>query len=415
MKPAFVLISFFTFVSLASLAQERTIKGMVVNTSDKTIPYATIRLKQAGNGVVSDKTGQFSITINQGLNGDTLIISSLGYMSKELPISEIGSAVGVVIQLEDEYYELDTAAVTVKGLENIVRKAIENMDDNFQLSPYTYPAFFRQYHIENDKCVRLIEAAFDVYDPGYIKTTAATQQEKLKLLALRRSTNYEMNHAQHGDHLQDLIFENCAHYRIGTVLNEKALSKFQFYRDKTEDLESDIKTIHYIYNNPNDEKIKKGTLYLKGESFKIVRIEEQTYPNPKYVGTRNGSAGTFNWVFREGKKIVQYQEIEGKMYLDSISYCYEHFLINNTFHTLDFEVKEFFKIWCGKPFVMEEDAPSGKEFKKSHSLYDKRHFYDVKFWSLYPLLVLHPFRDLYNKDLEWKIPLNEQFNKNGIN
>lgn len=411
----FACLFFLCTLSRLALGQDIVVLGNVSAQHGEGIPYATLKLKQAKKGIVTDRQGRFALKLLPENLYDTLVVSSLGYEEVLMAVSSIDFKNELKIQLAEEFYQLDTAGVEARGLENIIRKAIENIDETFQTKSYTYPAFYRQYHIEDGKCVRLIEAAFDMHDLGYAKTSSAVQSEKLKLLGLRRSDNYEMNHAEHGNHLKDLIFENSVHYRIGTVLNEKSLRNVRFYRGVDTDITGDVKRINYAYSDPKDKRARKGTIFLKGDKFKITRIEETTYPNAEYVGSWARNTAGYDWIFREGQKVVQYKEIDGKIYLDSISYYYKHDLIHPVFHTIDFTVEESFNLWCGKPQLIEEGVTSDRQYKKSLFLYGKRYEYNKEFWDGYPMLKNHPFSNSLVHELEWKKALEEQFVKNAIN
>lgn len=406
------LLVFVIIVCLPSRAQDIVITGTVKSDKGEVIPYATIKFRQASVGTVANQQGNFILKVSPSNKKDTIEFSCMGFQSELLAVA--GAADKLIIVLKEDVYDLPIAQVDANGLQNIIQKTIENIPQNFETEPYTYPAFFRQHHIEEDKCVRLIEAAFDIYDPGYFNSTSPSQVERLKLLEMRKSKVYEMNNGQHGDHLADLIGENNVHYRIGTVLNEKALSFFEFSRSGDYDTESDVKEIRYFYKNPKNEKVVKGTIWLKGEKFAIDRIEETTYPNIEYSGPWARNTGGYDWIFREGKKVVQYKEVSGKMHLDSIFYYYKHDLIHPIFHTIDFTVEEYFQLWCGQPEGISEGFLLDREYRKTHDLYTKRYHYNPTFWENYPLYQQREFDEKLKSELEWKSLLTEQFLKNGV-
>lgn len=413
MRYLLILLYSLLFPILA-LGQDVVVTGVVKTEGGQPIPYATIKFKQAGKGTVANDNGGFVLKISPGAQKDTIEFSSMGFEHVTLAVTDINVSNKLNIGLKEEYYDLPETQVEADGLENIIRKAIGNIPGSFQSQAYSYPIFYRQHHLENEECVRLIEVAFEVHDPGYVYTTAASQQERLKLLEMRKSKVYEMNNGQHGNHLADLILENSVHYRIGTVLNEKALSFFEFSRPKDEDLGADTKQIQYSYKNPKDEKVVRGKLWLEGEECTINRIEETTYPNIEYSGPWARNTGGYDWIFREGRKVVQYKKVEGKMYLDSISFYYKHDLIHPTFHNIDYTVEEYFEIWAGEPRLVVPQTLPIKEFKKSYDLYGKRYQYHPTFWESYSLYQQHPLESKAIKELEWKMPLEEQFMKKGI-
>lgn len=413
MMKYFKVLLYCLLLPILASGQDVVINGMVKTEGGQPIPYATIKFKQAGKGTVANQQGSFVLKMSPERQSDTIEFSSIGYVSEQMAVAKAGEKLSII--LKEEVYNLPIAHVDAKGLKNIIKTAIKNIPENSLREPFSYPAFYRQYHLEEGKCVRLIEAAFEIHDRYFYNTAITSQSERLKLLEMRRSKVYEMNNGQHGNHLADLIMENSTHYRIGTVLNEKALSFFEFNRPVGENPEADTKQINYFYKNPRDEKVVKGTIWLKGENLQIHRIEESTHPNIEFSGVWARNTGGYDWIFREGRKVVQYKEVEGKMYLDSISFYYKHDLIHPTFHSVDFLVEEYFQLWCGEPDFSGGRHITEEEYKKSYDLYGKRYKYNPTFWEDYSLYQQHPLNDSLRQDLEWKLPMEEQFMKNGTN
>lgn len=411
----FQFLLYGLLLPLFALGQDVVVTGVVKSDAGYPVPYATIKFRQAGKGTVANQQGRFVLKVSAEYTSDTIEFSSIGFQPELLPVSEASKG-ELNMVLREETYDLPIAQVDADGLRNVIKKAIENISNNFQLGSYSYPAFYRQYHVENEKCVRLLEAALDVYDPGYGNTTSSAQLERLDLLEMRKSKVYEMNNGTHGNHLADLLAENSVHYRIGSVLNEKSLSFFQFYRDPSDKVDGDVKKIRYKYKNAKDEKVREGVIWLKGEQFVISMIEERFYPNPEYKGPWARNTGGYDWILRQGKKVIQYREVNGVMYLDSISYSYKHDLIHPTFHSNDFTVEEHFQLWCGEPKKLDENYSPDRRYKKEYNLYGKRYHYNPTFWADYPLyLMCRPINSKLKSDLEWKEPLEEQFLRNGTN
>ena len=64
-------------------AQSNSISGTVANLTNTPLPLATIMVKQSKASVVSDASGKFSIN---AVAGQTLVISSVGYETKEVAV-----------------------------------------------------------------------------------------------------------------------------------------------------------------------------------------------------------------------------------------------------------------------------------------------------------------------------------------
>ena len=65
----------FSFNSIG----QSIVKGIILDTKGKPVPYATIFLKISKSGSVSNEFGSFSVKTKNGFYDDTLIISSIGF------------------------------------------------------------------------------------------------------------------------------------------------------------------------------------------------------------------------------------------------------------------------------------------------------------------------------------------------
>jgi len=97
---------FFLFVKLYSVsAQEpdyKTIDGIIISDAFKPISFVSIVSKRTSLGTISTDNGSFSIRIEKT---DTLIISSIGYKKKSIPVIKLDKEKNYII-LAREIYQL---------------------------------------------------------------------------------------------------------------------------------------------------------------------------------------------------------------------------------------------------------------------------------------------------------------------
>lgn len=98
--------------------EKRTVTGMVIGKNDgEPLIGATVLVKdEVGNGTVTDVDGRFSITFRQKKNA-TLVVSYVGYKTKEVPVDELGN---VNIELEPSEQSLNEVVVTGTGVQKKV-------------------------------------------------------------------------------------------------------------------------------------------------------------------------------------------------------------------------------------------------------------------------------------------------------
>ena len=95
-------------VVLFAQSQIVRISGNVKDTKGDVLPYATIRLKETSTGCITDYNGNFSF--NGKVEGQTLIVSSMGYQDCEVALSS-KTVFPLKIVLQEISYELDEVII----------------------------------------------------------------------------------------------------------------------------------------------------------------------------------------------------------------------------------------------------------------------------------------------------------------
>ena len=95
----------------AAQAQTIAVAGQVVDETDLPIPGANILVKGTATGVVTDLEGKFTITLEG--NSNTLVVSFIGYKTKEVTVSNESN---LLIKLSGDI-ELNEVVVTAAGIE----------------------------------------------------------------------------------------------------------------------------------------------------------------------------------------------------------------------------------------------------------------------------------------------------------
>ena len=128
--------------------------------------------------------GDLSIPNSFKTLGNVLIISSMGYKSREILISELSSIDLNFIQLDARIFELSEAVVKAKrkrklSAEEIVRRAIEAIPRNFPTNSFSTIGYYRDYQLDENSYVNLNEAILEVYDQGFYELDQETTKVKI--------------------------------------------------------------------------------------------------------------------------------------------------------------------------------------------------------------------------------------------
>ena len=113
MKRFQALLVFLVFLGGLSLyAQEVQISGIVTGSDTKEpLPGVSVVVKGTTNGTSTDIDGKYSISVSQ--NAQTLVFSSVGYITEEIPIA---GKTTIDVILDPEVVGLDEVVVTALGI-----------------------------------------------------------------------------------------------------------------------------------------------------------------------------------------------------------------------------------------------------------------------------------------------------------
>lgn len=112
-KLKFLLTCFLIIFFLQGFSQTRTVTGKVINASDRTdVPGATVTVKGSSVTTTTTMDGSFSIAVPAG--NVTLIITSVGFGSKQMLVTANDRTVS--IELSQDNKQLDEVVVTALGI-----------------------------------------------------------------------------------------------------------------------------------------------------------------------------------------------------------------------------------------------------------------------------------------------------------
>ncbi|WP_186757592.1 SusC/RagA family TonB-linked outer membrane protein [Echinicola salinicaeni] len=106
-----------TIIVLPTESPRQSLKGKVTDNEGEALPGVTLLIKGTSKGGVSGINGEFTLEIESF--PITLIVSYLGYKTKEVPVLQAGN---ITITLEENVNALDEVVVTALGMEREEKK-----------------------------------------------------------------------------------------------------------------------------------------------------------------------------------------------------------------------------------------------------------------------------------------------------
>ena len=111
MGKLYTLVLLFFLFGVSAFAQKMSIEGTVKSSKGESLPGSTVLIKGSASGVSTDLNGKFVI---QALPEDILVISFIGFESREIPV---GNQTRIDIVLLESALHLKEVVVTALGIE----------------------------------------------------------------------------------------------------------------------------------------------------------------------------------------------------------------------------------------------------------------------------------------------------------
>ena len=404
------LVALFMMAGICSFAQNVAVRGYV-NEKGTNLPLSlcAVQVKNSQLGALTEDNGFFELPLPVSNLKDSLIISFIGYFPQAISIANYKQGDTLKIQLETEVATKAETVIIAENAKGVLLKAIGNLRKNLFRDSIIQTGFYRQFHKENGKFVRLIEADLSVALNAK-STYSYSFHELVQTNEQRRSENYETNGDPHGDHVETLLKINPFSYNKGTFLNPKNIDFFSPKFEHEDSIQYIVKT---QYKEKSSAQLEQARIWIEKGTYAITRIEIEKFPNPYFVKSKY-YVESDRWKFQNEKDVIQLTKYKGKFVVSSLELTYNHHVINPRTGQVDYLVEENFNLY----FYQYDDAQVTDKITKGRfmdmtSLYTSKYRYNDAFWSNYRPLADHPLNSQIKKDLEHAVPLDKQFHDSG--
>jgi hypothetical protein len=367
------ILAFLLFTSNLLKGQESFIKARIINLNKEPISYASIKVKNLGT--VSNSNGQFILQIESLNLTDTIIISSIGFESKTILVSELNSKSEQNIFLVPKLIVLNEVIVkNIDALEYL--KNAVSMTSFKLVNNKNFESYYKEV-IEKDKqLLKFADASFY----GFIKNTTISPEVQLKIIESRIKTNSE--------------FENNKIYQAIPMPIRVTLPFEEYFT--LDRLAKKIETkekydfVYISLNNGFDlvtvtprggwnEALSEVKVYVNQNTGEIKRIDYEVLP-PQSKFFKKVKILSVSTYVTSSKTIVLYENVNGSIYLN---YC--NVDIGQFLGTSKEEMNLSFKIEClitNVSIKNGKEIPNSEQYKKKN-IFKNGNSYNDSFWLKY--------------------------------
>lgn len=154
------------------------------------IESASVYVQNSTIGTVSNTDGKFVLLVPQKFKNDTLVVSSIGYKSFKILVSEFDNSQDIF--LEEDIAALDEVLIVADPRptdgNGIMVRAIERLERNMPDQPYLQKGFLRHRERNKKEYKWLIESALTLYDSSF----ASGSRKNLKINIDENRKSYDL-------------------------------------------------------------------------------------------------------------------------------------------------------------------------------------------------------------------------------
>ncbi|MEK6153948.1 carboxypeptidase-like regulatory domain-containing protein [Flavobacteriaceae bacterium 3-367] len=330
-------------------AQDAFVHGRLLDAqTEEPVVFATIRIKGKAIGVISNQDGGFRIPKRFEAEGDSLIISSMGYESRQVSLAQLFQSPLNLILLTPRIIQLEEVLLEEKrknrrklSARRIVRNAIKAIGENYPVTPFSAIGYYRDYQFVDGAYLNLNEAILEVFDSGF--DTVDDLETNVSLYYKNQNTDFERDTVadnKYGDHTASKKYISNAHLsdyggneftilRIHDAIRNYNINAFDFVNKFEKNLiknhalrkerdtyteEEVLYTIRMSKSVPGYQVA--GRLYISKRDFAIHKMQYAVYETSGQ-GAKDPSSEKNRLLF---EVVTEYKREDEKMYLNYISF-----------------------------------------------------------------------------------------------
>ncbi|NPA37851.1 MAG: carboxypeptidase regulatory-like domain-containing protein [Chlorobi bacterium] len=371
------------------------IHGKVSDESGNPLPWVNISLKNVPLGTITNRTGEYEILIPGKYSGDSLFYSSLGYKTTGVPVRIEDTVIN--INLQHTSIKLPEVVIKYKKADDIIKKFIENRDENYFEKKVLFTAFFRETIKQDNKYVNVSEAVLNILKYPY---DTPEKMEYVKFVKGRKYNNVnQMKYVNLRLEGGPYYFSRIDVARYLDFFPDK--NGFSAYRYKLKGLDYEYNRLVYVVEFEPDintqEIMYSGVLRFDSKSFALVSASFELSKNSlrksrKYI-VRKESGHIKAFPFYAGYS-VSYRPFNDKWVLKKV-------IGELKIRIADKKSKKTSVFSALSEMLFSDFSDAGKIRFKTSELYrfnyilsEQINSYDSDFWESYN--VIKPDEDLEN-------------------
>jgi len=258
-----------------------SIGGKIVDAeTSEPLPYATIGISHRGKGTITNFNGDFILRISEENLFDTLTVSYVGYVNRQLPVKSLPGNV-MTITMDRDFIPIPEIIIRAQDPLMIIRKTISSVASNYGTTSAILTGFYREGVYRKKEPQVYSEAVVKIYKSPY---TRSLQTDQIKVIRSRKIENLEA---------KDTLAVRLKAGLSATLSLDGMRHLFDFLDPESYDTYdyhlTDIVTIDdqtafvisFTQKSWVTEPLMQGDIYINVDNYSLVLAEFEV--NPLYV------------------------------------------------------------------------------------------------------------------------------------
>jgi hypothetical protein len=353
----------------------------------ESLPFATISLKNKGKGTVTNTNGEFRLTVTRDCLTDTLLVSYLGYIGREMPVEQaLGN--NFTIRMKRDFISIAEIIIRTQVPQEIIYKTLTSIPGNYGNSPAILTGFYREGVMKKQELQTYSEAILQIYKNAY---TGSILNDQIKVLKSRKIENRDLN-----DTLSVRLkagLNTCLELdgirNAFDFITKESMPEYLYRMTDIVPMDEDAAfVIDFEQKEGIDLPLYKGTVYINTDNFAILQADFELHP--KYIHkmkdsfVSSSSRGFTTWPLTV-KYTVSYRKVNERYFLNHVRGDLV-FISKQKKKFFSTQFNVFFELAVTdinttnvSRFIREELAPVNAVFSKTINSYDQEFWGDQDF------------------------------------
>jgi hypothetical protein len=360
------------------------IAGVIADDeTNEPLPFAAISLKNRTRGTVANQTGEFSLKIPGENLEDTLSISYLGFIRREIPVRQaLGN--NFTIRMKREFISIPEIIIKTQVPQEIIYKSINAIPKNYGNTPAMLTGFYREGVMKKEELQVYSEAVLQIYKSSYTNSLLNDQIKVYKSRKVENTTSRDTLAIRLKAGLSTCL-ELDGIKNLFDFLSRENMAEYLY---RISDIVSTDNDAAFVIDFEQREGIDlprfRGSVYINTDDYAIVKADFELHP--KYIRQMkdsfitSSSRGFSTWPVTV-KYSVSYRKFNGRYYLSHVrgDLLFTAKQKKKLFNT---QFSVFFELAITGENTMNVSRFDREELAPVHSIFSETITdYDANFWG----------------------------------